>query len=134
MRSLVLFQTHMFLSCGFGGSDFLVGGGGDDTLEGGAGGDVLAGGDGFDTASYRFADAGVSIDLSQSSSTWTGEAQGDVLSSIEAIGLTSFDDVINGDAANNNVDGSVGDDQLFCKSRSNTPSQKRLICWVAPPE
>ena len=25
-------------------------------------------------------------------------------------------------------------DMQICKSRSNTPSQKRLICWVAPPE
>lgn len=68
-----------------GGSwnDSLSGEAGDDILTGSEDADTLDGGDGFDIASYRTANAGVSIDLGASSSTWTGVDQDDVLSSIE---------------------------------------------------
>jgi len=56
---------------GNAGNDVLVGGGGNDSLWGGAGADRLDGGDGFDYAEYGDATAGVSIDLTADSSTWT---------------------------------------------------------------
>jgi Ca2+-binding RTX toxin-like protein len=55
----------------------------------------------------------VSIDLTKASSTWTGDAQGDVFSSIERLDLTTFADTFRGDANANNVNGGDGSDQIF---------------------
>jgi Ca2+-binding RTX toxin-like protein len=105
-----------------GGIDFLYGGNGNDSLDGGDDGDwldggagaaVLSGGDGFDTASYRSVTAGVSIDLTKASSTWTGDAQGDVFSSIERLALSDLADTFRGDANANSVNGADGNDQIF---------------------
>ena len=98
---------------GGNGADSLDGGDGDDMLDGGAGADSMSGGDGFDTASYQDATAGISIDLTKAASTWTGDAQGDVFSSIERIVLTNFADTFRGNANANNVNGGSGDDQIF---------------------
>src|SRR5262249_15248622 len=98
---------------GGNGADLLDGGDGDDWLDGGAGADILTGGNGFDTASYQDAAAGVSIDLTKSSSTWTGDAQGDVFNSIESISLSNFADSFRGDANANTVNCGTGDDQIF---------------------
>jgi Ca2+-binding RTX toxin-like protein len=107
---------------GHNGNDTLLGGDGDDNdwLDGGAGADILNGGvggdglnTGFDTASYRDAAAPISIDLTKDSSTWTNDARGDVLISIEAFSLTDFDDTFRGDANANIVFGHAGNDQIF---------------------
>jgi Ca2+-binding RTX toxin-like protein len=95
------------------GNDALIGGDGDDTLDGGAGADILTGGDGFDTASYADAAAAVSIDLTKASSAWTGDARGDVFSSIDQILLSNFNDLLIGDANANVVKGGDGDDRIF---------------------
>jgi hypothetical protein len=88
---------------GGNGNDSLDGGDGNDTLDGGAGADTLIGGVGFDIASYKDAAAGVSIDLTKASSTWTGDAQGDVLTSIEEVDLSDLADP--GDINANQVQG-----------------------------
>ena len=98
---------------GGNGADSLDGGDGNDFLDGGAGADILSGGAGFDTVSYRDATAGVGIDLTKASSTWAGDALGDVLTSIEQFELSEFADTFRGDASVNNVRGDGGDDQLF---------------------
>jgi Ca2+-binding RTX toxin-like protein len=98
---------------GNAGNDVLVGGGGNDSLWGGAGADRLDGGDGFDYAEYGDATAGVSIDLTADSSTWTGDAHGDTFISIEAFDLTTFNDVFHGADADEKVVARGGDDQLF---------------------
>jgi Ca2+-binding RTX toxin-like protein len=94
------------------GADILDGGDGFDRLDGGAGADILSGGDGEDTASYQDATAGVSIDLARASTTWTGDAQGDVLTSIERFTLSSFADIFRGDNTANSASAGAGDDQL----------------------
>jgi Ca2+-binding RTX toxin-like protein len=107
---------------GCNGNDTLLGGDGDDNdwlgrgrrrryPERGVGGDGLN--TGYDTASYRDAAAAVSIDLTKASLTWTGDAQGDVLISIEALSLTDFADTFRGDANTNIVFGGFGDDHIF---------------------
>jgi Ca2+-binding RTX toxin-like protein len=101
------------LLLGGGGNDVLSGGGGNDVLWGGAGADTLDGGDGFDYAEYGDATAGVSIDLTADSSTWTGDAHGDTLISIEAFDLTGFNDVFHGADGDDKILGRGGDDQLF---------------------
>jgi Ca2+-binding RTX toxin-like protein len=98
---------------GNAGDDILVGGAGDDALWGGAGADRLDGGDGFDYAEYGDATSAVSIDLTADSSTWTGDAHGDTLISIDAFDLTTFNDVFHGADGDDKVVARAGDDQLF---------------------
>jgi Ca2+-binding RTX toxin-like protein len=95
---------------GFGGDDLLNGGAGDDTLRGGRGDDTLSGGAGVDTASYASADSGVVVTLNAG----FGQADGgfDVLSGIENVIGSSFDDYLFGDALANVVDGGDGDDVI----------------------
>jgi Ca2+-binding RTX toxin-like protein len=85
------------------GHDVLLGSSGDDHLIGGAGADSLSGGDGVDNVSYITAVASVRIDLNESSAAWIGDAQGDVLSSIDRFFLTDFNDIFIGDASLNVV-------------------------------
>jgi Ca2+-binding RTX toxin-like protein len=92
------------------GSDILDGNAGNDVLHGGAGADTLDGGDGLDTVSYADATAGVIINLTDWSSTWTGDAQGDTFNSIEVFELTDFKDFFMGAGT---VFAGGGDDRLI---------------------
>ena len=77
------------------GADSLEGGDGDDTLEGGAGADTLAGGRGMDFVDYSASNAAVNVNLR----TWTatgGHATGDVLSGVDGVIGSAFDDTIIG--------------------------------------
>ena len=93
------------------GNDLLYGGAGDDILTGGAGADLLNGDVGFDTASYRQAASGVTVNLTTQSKN-TGEALGDSLLGIEGIAGSSYDDDLTGDSAANSLWGEGGDDVL----------------------
>ena len=97
-----------------------MGGSGNDVLIGGAGGlrdgdnsagDILVGGSGLDVASYETASAGVSASLSDAS-TNSGDAAGDVYSSIEGLVGSDFGDTLEGDALGNEITGGQGDDTL----------------------
>jgi Ca2+-binding RTX toxin-like protein len=104
---------------GNAGDDILGGDAGNDALWGGSGADALDGGDGYDTAEYGDATSGVSIDLMAASSTWTGDARGDTLTSIEAFDLTAFNDVFSGGDGNETVISRAGNDQLFGRGGSD---------------
>lgn len=113
---------------GWGGDDVLVGGDGDDTLNGGddndtliggAGADTLNGGAGSDTADYSGSVAGVTINL-QTGTGSGGDAEGDMLSSIEnVIGSDLADTITGGSAANASLSGAGGDDTIVIGA-SNT--------------
>jgi Ca2+-binding RTX toxin-like protein len=96
---------------GGGGADLLSGGSGDDTLKGGGGADTLSGGTGLDTASYIGSSAGVTISLSDHTASG-GDAAGDVLSGIENLTGTGYDDRLEGDEGDNVLNGGDGDDDL----------------------
>lgn len=110
---------------GNGLANVLKGGGGNDILYGGGGADVLDGGAGINTASYSTASSGIVIDFGVSSSSWTGDAQGDVLLNIQNYIGTNFNDVIiinsvinnyitiNGGLGNDILKTSLGDDTLI---------------------
>ena len=92
---------------GYGGHDTLKGGGGvdalygsegNDVLEGGASADTLDGGPGSDTAFYGGSGEGVRVSL-WSGSTSDGDAQGDILVSIENVTGSGYDDALGGDDA-----------------------------------
>ncbi|MFN7643332.1 MAG: beta strand repeat-containing protein, partial [Burkholderiales bacterium] len=97
---------------GDAGANVLRGGGGDDLLQGRAGADTLIGGDGVDTAAYSSSTAGVSVDLQQASPQSGGDAQGDVLSEIENLQGSAFDDMLIGNTGANRLEGSAGNDLL----------------------
>ena len=84
---------------------------GDDRLEGGAGADVLNGGPGADIASYTKSPGGVRVYLDGTPGSG-GDAEGDVLTEIEDVWGSRFDDRIFGDGANNRLFGNDGYDFL----------------------
>ncbi|MGD9743946.1 MAG: calcium-binding protein, partial [Dongiaceae bacterium] len=102
------------------GDDTLLGGDGADTLnghtgadliEGGAGADSIDGGTGTDTASYASSSAGVTVNLATGTGSG-GDAQGDVLSSIENLIGSAHADRLTGNSSNNDLRGGDGDDVL----------------------
>ena len=104
---------------GGAGDDRLVGGAEGDLLIGGAGADRLVGGDGFDIASYETATVRVRVDLSGGLSE-TGDAAGDLFSSIERIVGTDFADILIGDGAANDFAGGADDDRLVGNGGADT--------------
>jgi len=97
---------------GNGGDDRLYGGYDDDALNGGAGADFLDGGPGRDTA--EFADSGVGVDIDLDAGVGLfGDAQGDVLESIENAVGSAFVDNLRGSTAANHLFGMNGADFLF---------------------
>ena len=93
------------------GDDQLTGGGGDDLLEGGAGADQIDGGDGIDTVSYANSAAGVDVFL-HTSTVAGGDADGDQLTSIEAVIGSAHDDRISGLDDASRLDGGGGNDEI----------------------
>jgi Ca2+-binding RTX toxin-like protein len=92
-------------------ADILIGDAGDNRLAGGLGSDRLNGGAGNDTADYSGDAGAVRIDLSIGSGQWNS-AEGDVLTSIENVVGTAFNDVLIGDSGINALFGGAGDDRL----------------------
>jgi Ca2+-binding RTX toxin-like protein len=96
---------------GGAGADSLDGGNGNDTLAGGAGADTLDGGSGADTAGYSGSGASVTVDLGLGTATG-GDAAGDILTSIENLSGSAFDDTLTGNAGANQIAGGGGQDTL----------------------
>jgi Ca2+-binding RTX toxin-like protein len=107
---------------GGNGDDTLKGGNGDDTLIGDAGADRMHGGDGIDTAMY-IGNKGVFVQLRNSNGQFSfkhmaiedqgGEAFGDVLTEIENLAGTLFNDTLMGNDQDNTIWGRDGDDTLY---------------------
>ncbi|SFG41269.1 Ca2+-binding protein, RTX toxin-related [Roseobacter denitrificans OCh 114] len=104
---------------GDGGDDTLLGRAGDDRLIGNGGADRLDGGAGIDTVDYLSSWAGVNIDLALGTGSG-GDAEGDVLVSIEHAVGSHYDDVIAGNSADNRLNGLSGSDTLIGNDGSDT--------------
>lgn len=91
--------------------NWLAGAGGDDRLQGGAGADTIDGGGGADTAVYSGEYGGVFVDLAAGRGHWNA-AEGDLLTSIENLAGTSYDDWLFGDRGMNAIDGDAGSDTI----------------------
>ena len=92
-------------------SDQLRGFGGDDFIESSGGSDLLDGGAGRDAVSYLKSSAGVSVDLLNFQGHG-GDAEGDLLVSIEHVGGSLFNDTLTGNRFKNNIFGEDGNDQI----------------------
>jgi Ca2+-binding RTX toxin-like protein len=97
---------------GNGIANVLEGRAGNDTLIGGAGNDTLNGGDGIDTADYSQSAGAVSVNLTTGLGAG-GDAQGDVLSAIEGIIGSAFNDTLTGGIRSDTLEGGAGNDTLI---------------------
>ena len=103
-------------------NDILSGGGGNDTLIGNVGNDTLDGGSGNDTVSYATAAAGVTVDLSSGTASNDGDGGNDVLSNIENVTGSAYNDTITGDSGDNVLTGGAGNDTLDGGAGTDTAS------------
>lgn len=97
---------------GLAGNDKIWGGGGNDTFNGGAGADILTGGAGTDLGVYSDSSAGVFVNLVAGTGKF-GDAEGDLLGSIEDLIGSDHSDTLIGDNADNVLLGGAGADSLF---------------------
>ena len=101
------------------GNDTLMGGTGNDTLDGGKGKDQIDGGAGNDTASYASSGGGIQVELFSGLGK-IGEAKGDILSAIENLIGSNFNDKLVGDGSGNHLDGGNGNDRLWASGGNDT--------------
>ncbi len=99
------------------GADSLYGHLGSDILIGGLGDDRLDGGLGVDTADYSGATGGVNANLLTRTATGQGN---DLLLDIENLVGSSFNDILRGSAAANELSGGDGDDILDGREGADT--------------
>lgn len=93
------------------GDDILHGEEGDDRMTPGLGADIINGGPGFDRVLYDDSQEGITVTLDQSPSQG-GSAEGDVLSNVEYIWASDFDDVLTGTDIREELQGRGGNDRL----------------------
>jgi Ca2+-binding RTX toxin-like protein len=97
---------------GWAGDDTLNGDAGNDSMIGGEGADHINGGDGIDTAAYTGSIAGVVVSLVTNTGIG-GDAEGDVLTSIENLSGTRLSDILTGDDGKNRLAGGAGADHIY---------------------
>lgn len=105
---------------GSGGNDSIEGGGGNDVLIGGSGADTLSGGTETDTVGYFSSGAAIFLNLSVTTAQSGGDAQGDILVSIENAAGSAFNDTMVGSDSANGLLGDVGDDDLYGRDGNDT--------------
>jgi Ca2+-binding RTX toxin-like protein len=94
------------------GDGFVDGGGGNDSLNGGLGADLLVGGPGVDTASYFGHPGPVDVSLATAGGDGVPGENDQLAGDVEAIGGSTFDDVLSGDAKLNTINGGPGNDRI----------------------
>ncbi len=103
--------------------DWIMGREDDDILVGGAGADTLNGGGGNDTADYSDSPEAIDIDLSRANGTAQkgGEAEGDIVLSVEVVIGSAFDDrVIGRGVAAERLSGLGGNDEIGGRGGTDT--------------
>jgi Ca2+-binding RTX toxin-like protein len=103
--------TGVLTAFGGAGDDALTGGKGNDTFVGGAGGDTINGGLGIDIVTYAGAASGIGVSVVAPASGF-GDGKNDVLTNVEIVIGSEFNDAIVGDATINRIEGGFGNDTL----------------------
>ena len=104
----ILGSVNGDIVAGLDGNDYISTGAGDDLIDAGQGNDVIDGGEGFDEVDYSAAGP-VGVDLQAGTASGFGS---DVLSGIEKVDGSSWNDHLSGDANANELIGIDGDDIL----------------------
>ena len=112
VEDLTFTGTGAFTGYGNASDNVITGGAGDDLLIGGAGADTLNGRLGVDTAVYTAAAGGVTADLNAGVAANDGDGSADVLTGIENLTGSAFDDTLTGAAGVNYLIGGAGDDVI----------------------
>uniref|UniRef100_A0A2A4YYM0 Calcium-binding protein n=1 Tax=OCS116 cluster bacterium TaxID=2030921 RepID=A0A2A4YYM0_9PROT len=99
--------------------DVLTGDAADNLIVGGKGADKIDGAAGDDSVSYKASNSKVIVDLALKTGVG-GDAQGDVLYSIENVYGSQYNDIINGDVAANYISGENGDDIISGEGGNDT--------------
>jgi Ca2+-binding RTX toxin-like protein len=114
---------------GLKGDDFISGGDGNDFLIGGPGADTLNGNGDRDGTSYLDSPAAVYIDLARNLARG-GNANGDVLTSIEDVQGSIYNDILIGNGSDNLLGGTDGDDKLTGGAGADTLDGGSGIDWA----
>lgn len=105
---------------GAGGNDSLVGGAGNDSIIGGAGADTIDGGADNDTVSYTASTAAINVNLTLTTAQSGGDAASDILSGIENVEGSAYNDTIIGDTNANILIGNAGNDTITAGNGNDT--------------
>jgi Ca2+-binding RTX toxin-like protein len=100
-------------------ADKLTGDGGDNVLTGAGAGDTIDGGAGSDTASYAGSTSAVTVNLATGMNSG-GEATGDVLTSIENLIGSAYNDILTGGMGGNILTGGAGNDTISAGAGADT--------------
>lgn len=120
------------LLAGGDGRDTLRGGNGDDTLSGGGGNDRMYGGAGSDTVDYSENTSAVRLSLATQTASFPGKTWApESFNSIENATTGSGNDTLNGNAADNVLDGGLGVDRLNGGAGSDTASYRSHTAAVS---
>lgn len=104
--------TSMEALIGSSFNDTLTGNAGGNIIEGGPGNDTIDGGLGVDTASYSRAPAGVVVNLALTTRQNTVGAGLDLLTGIENLTGSNFNDTLSGNNGPNVIEGGLGKDTM----------------------
>ena len=104
---------------GNNGNDTINGGVGNDSIYGGLGSDIIDGGVGTDNSYYTDSTTGVTINLTTNINSG-GSAEGDIISNIEKLYGSNYDDNITGNSSSNSISGNVGNDTINGESGNDT--------------
>ena len=113
-------STYDDVITGDAGNNHLFGDAGHDNINGGGGADSIDGGTGIDTVFYSYSTAGINVNLSSTGPQSGGDAQGDILVSIEVVTGSEHNDIISGNSGVNVLFGYEGDDTLSGGSGADT--------------
>ncbi|WP_439472992.1 tandem-95 repeat protein [Brevundimonas sp.] len=113
LENLVYTGTVAFTGIGNAANNVITGGIGDDTFIAGLGNDAFNGGAGFDTVDYSAVGSAVTVKLNGGITQNDGQGGVDMLTGIERVIGTDFDDLLIGDGLGNTLIGGAGRDTLL---------------------
>ena len=104
---------------GGAGEDTILAGDGDDLIDGGDDADSIEGGAGFDTVTFEGSNVAVRVDLAARIGQG-GFAQGDLITGVEGLIGTDWNDTLQGGLADNRIEGRAGRDLIEGRDGDDT--------------